>query len=52
MWNWSFDRIIVAYIVKKGKVYAVDTNDDRIANAKKPHGAFRHSIQQIRSIGS
>ena len=38
--------------IKKGKVYAVDTDANRIANTKKPQGSFKHSIQQIRSIGS
>ncbi len=28
---------MIADIVKKGKVYAVDTDDNMIANAKKKH---------------
>ena len=50
VWNWSCDKNI-AYTVKKGKVYAVDTDANMIANTKKPQGVFKQSIQQIRSVG-
>jgi ubiquinone/menaquinone biosynthesis C-methylase UbiE len=43
---------ITADTVKKGKVYAVDTDDNMIANAKKQQGLFKHCIHQTIFTGS